>query len=85
MRSVINLKNMITYAAAIVVWGCVSTGTRVDHLEDAGKTPGVAQIVFKTQSHDFGTAQYSTAGLTHSFVFTNTGTAALLIKNVKAG
>ncbi|MBM4309380.1 MAG: DUF1573 domain-containing protein [Deltaproteobacteria bacterium] len=85
MRSVINMKNLIAYAAAIVVWGCMSTGTRVDHAGDPGTISSDPRIVFKTQSHDFGTVQYSTAGLTHAFVFENRGSAPLMIKNIKSG
>jgi len=45
---------------------------------------GAPSVVFKTREHDFGTVQPH-APLTHSFVFSNAGSAALLIKNVKAG
>jgi hypothetical protein len=61
------------------------TGPRPDHAGNAGSAPAAPRIEFQSRSHDFGTVQFSTAGLTHDFVFKNQGTAALLIKNVKAG
>ena len=48
------------------------------------KPAGVPTIVFESLAHDFGTAQPNTP-LTHNFVFTNQGTAPLLIEKVKAG
>ena len=45
---------------------------------------GAPKIVFESRAHDFGTVQPNTP-LTHSFVFTNQGTAPLLIEKVKAG
>ena len=44
----------------------------------------IPKIVFEVSKHDFGTVQPKTA-LTHSFIFTNEGTAPLLIEKVKAG
>lgn len=85
MRNGIKVTILIAYAAALAACGCASTGARGDHALDAEKPPGVPSIVFQTQSHDFGTVQYSTAGLTHAFVFENRGGAALMIKNIKSG
>jgi hypothetical protein len=48
------------------------------------KPAGVPKIVFESLAYDFGTVQPNTP-LTHSFVFTNQGTAPLLIEKVKAG
>ena len=48
------------------------------------KHAGAPKIVFESRAHDFGTVQPNTP-LTHSFVFTNQGTAPLLIEKVKAG
>ena len=42
------------------------------------------KIVFESLTHDFGTVQPNTP-LTHNFIFTNQGTAPLLIEKVKAG
>jgi len=80
-----NVACLITFAAAISVCGCALTGGPSGEREETEKASGVPKIVFTKQMHDFGTVQYSASGLTHSFVFTNTGSAALLIKNVKAG
>jgi hypothetical protein len=44
----------------------------------------VPKIVFATSKHDFGTVKPKTS-LSHNFVFTNQGTAPLLIEKVKAG
>ncbi len=47
--------------------------------------PGdVPKIVFENQTQDFGTVPPG-VNRTHSFTFKNTGTAALIIKDVKAG
>ena len=59
------------------------------HARDVDKSPvdkpaGAPKIVFESRAHDFGTVQPNTP-LTHSFVFTNQGTAPLLIEKVKAG
>ena len=48
------------------------------------KPAGAPKIVFESLEHDFGTVQPNTP-LTHNFVFTNQGTAPLLIEKVKAG
>ena len=48
------------------------------------KPAGVPKIVFESLAHDFGTVQLNKP-LTHNFVFTNQGTAPLLIEKVKAG
>ena len=48
------------------------------------KPAGSPKIVFESREHDFGTVQPITS-LTHSFTFTNQGTAMLLIEKVKAG
>jgi len=45
---------------------------------------GTPKIVFKNQTHDFGTVKPKTS-LTHEFVFTNQGTSQLIIQKVKAG
>jgi hypothetical protein len=52
--------------------------TPVDDAADAPK------IVFESLEHDFGTAKPNES-LTHEFVFSNQGTAALIIEKVKAG
>ncbi len=44
----------------------------------------VPKIVFEASKHDFGAVKPNTP-LTHNFVFTNQGTAPLLIEKVKAG
>jgi hypothetical protein len=49
--------------------------------DDSANAP---QIVFEASKHDFGTVQPNTP-LSHNFVFTNKGTAPLLIEKVKAG
>lgn len=59
------------------------------HAQVVDKTPvqkpaGVPKIVFESLTHDFGTVQPNKP-LTHSFVFTNQGTAPLMIKKFKAG
>ncbi len=85
MRSVMQMKCLIVYAALIAVYGCTLTGVRPDHAGNAEPATDGPRIVFASRSHDFGTVPYSTAGLTHVFAFSNTGGSALLIKNVKAG
>jgi hypothetical protein len=50
-------------------------------MADPSNTP---KIVFESLTHDFGTVQPNTPQ-THNFVFTNQGTATLLIEKVKAG
>lgn len=59
------------------------------HAQVADQTPvekpaGAPKIFFESLAHDFGTVQPNKP-LTHSFVFTNQGTAPLLIEKVKAG
>lgn len=79
------LKILCACAAAALACSCALTGPHSDSSGNAALTQDVPRIAFETQSHDFGTVQYSMDGLTHEFIFTNAGTAALLIKNVKAG
>jgi len=50
--------------------------------KDDSKT--IPKIVFESNEHDFGTVQPNTP-LTYNFIFTNQGTAPLLIEKVKAG
>ena len=59
------------------------------HSQTVGQNPidtpaNMPKIVFESLEHDFGTAQPNKP-LTHSFVFKNQGTAALMIEKVKAG
>jgi hypothetical protein len=51
---------------------------------EAQNPAGEPTVVFESRDHDFGTVQPD-APLAHDFIFKNQGTAALLIKNVKAG
>jgi hypothetical protein len=48
---------------------------------DSSNTP---KIVFESLTHDFGTVKPNMPQ-THNFIFTNQGTATLLIEKVKAG
>ncbi len=41
-------------------------------------------LTFKTTDHDFGTVREEGGPISHEFVFTNTGKAAVIINNVKA-
>jgi hypothetical protein len=71
--------NMIL--AATLVWLTPLTVCAQAKDKTALESP---QIIFKSLKHDFGTAQPNER-LTHSFIFTNQGTAALMIEKVKAG
>jgi hypothetical protein len=44
----------------------------------------VKQLVFREESHDFGTVVESKGPVTHEFVFTNTGSRAVKVLNVQA-
>jgi len=73
--------NLLVFLLAAVP-ASLQAQTEVQSLDNkSGGTPAVA---FKAREHDFGTVPPDSP-LTHEFLFTNAGSAALLIKNVKAG
>jgi hypothetical protein len=84
-------KSAVSANVSVVLLACmlaVSAPAAVQAQADAqgpDRGPGgKPAVVFETREHDFGTVQPE-APLKYSFVFKNTGSAALLINNVKAG
>jgi len=82
----ISLQQRCAYVlAAALVWllPVAIHAQDVEHIP-VDNSAGAPKIFFESRAHDFGTVQPNTP-LTHSFVFTNQGTAPLLIEKVKAG
>jgi hypothetical protein len=82
-------KNMYKHYSRIVLAALLWQVPMLLHAQAVDQTPvdepaNTPKIVFESLTHDFGTVQPNTP-LTHSFVFTNQGTAPLLIEKVKAG
>ncbi len=85
MRSMSMQQRCVHVLAAALVWLLPVA----IHAQNVDQSPvdnpaGAPKVVFESRTHDFGTVQPNTP-LTHSFVFTNQGTAPLLIEKVKAG
>ena len=85
MRRMTKKTRCLLALAAALVW---LTPVAI-HARDVDQSPvdnpaGAPKIVFENRTHDFGTVKPNTS-LTHSFAFTNQGTAPLLIEKVKAG
>jgi len=72
---------LLAALVSLVPIACHSQTVGQSPIETSENTP---KIVFKSLEHDFGTEQPNKP-LSHSFIFKNQGTAALIIEKVKAG
>ena len=85
MRRMSMKQRRVHVLAAALVWLLPGAIYARDEAQSSADNPaGAPKVVFESRAHDFGTVQPNTP-LTHSFVFTNQGTAPLLIEKVKAG